>query len=111
VSSILIAVVYHPPHASADDNYKVYNHIQGVVDSHLACHPDGLICIVGDFNPNSTNISSSRFRRDCLFGVGGWVVRRTSWVVGRASWVVGRASWVVGRASVIRKKILNRTIP
>ena len=65
VSSILIAVVYHPPHASADDNYKVYNHIQGVVDSHLACHPDSLICIVGDFNPNSTNISSSRFRQLC----------------------------------------------
>ena len=42
---------------------------------------------------------------------GSCVVGRASWVVRRAPWVVGRASCVVGRASVIRKKILNRTIP
>ena len=35
--------------------------------------------------------------KDCLIGVGGWVVGRGSWVVGRGSWVVGRGSWVVGR--------------
>ena len=35
--------------------------------------------------------------RDCLIGVGGWVVGHGSWVVGCGSWVVGRGSWVVGR--------------
>ena len=64
VSSIVIAFVYHPPHASAD-NYTLYDHIQNVVDSYLAGHPDSLICIVGDFNPNSTNISPNCFRQLC----------------------------------------------
>ena len=53
VSSVLIAVVYHPPHASAIDNYKLYDHIQDVVDTYLAGHPDSLM------------ISSNRFRQLC----------------------------------------------
>ena len=65
VSSILIAVVYHPPHASADDNYELYDYIQDVVDSYLGSHSYGLICIAGDFNSNSTNISPNRFRQSC----------------------------------------------
>ena len=51
--------------ASAYDNYKLYDHIQDVVDFYLAGHPDSLICIVGDFNPNSTNMPSNRFRQLC----------------------------------------------
>ena len=62
VSSILIAVVYH---ASVDDNFKLYDHIQDVVDSYLLGHSDSLICIVGEFNPNSTKISPNRFRELC----------------------------------------------
>ena len=65
LSSILIAVVYHPPHASADGNYKLHDYIQDVVHSYSAGHPDSLICIVGDFNPNSTSISSNLFRQLC----------------------------------------------
>ena len=53
VSSVLIAVVYHPPHASANDNYKLYDHIQDVVDTYLAGHPD------------SPTISSNRFSQLC----------------------------------------------
>ena len=61
----IIAVVYHPPHVSADDNYKLYDHIQDVVGSYLLSHPDSLICIVGDFNHHSTKISPNRFRQLC----------------------------------------------
>ena len=64
LSSILIAVVYHPPHASADDN-KLHDYIQDVVHSSSAGRPDSLTCIVGDFNPNSTNISANLFRQLC----------------------------------------------
>ena len=28
ISSILLAVIYHPPNATSDDNNKLYNHIQ-----------------------------------------------------------------------------------
>ena len=55
----------HPPHASADGNCKLHDYIQDVVHSYSAGHPDSLICIVGDFNPNSTNISSNLFRQLC----------------------------------------------
>ena len=59
---LIIVVVYHPPHASVD---KLYDHIQDVVDSYLLSRPDGLICIVGDLNSNSTKISPNRFRQLC----------------------------------------------
>ena len=38
-----------------------------------------------------------RLNRDCLIGVGGWVVGRRSWVVSRGSWVVGRGSEIPRR--------------
>ena len=65
ISSILIGVIYHPPQATADDNNNLYNHVQGVVDSYLSGHPDSLVCICGDFNPNSTNLSPTIFRSVC----------------------------------------------
>ena len=37
--------------------------------------------------------------RECLIGVGGWVVGHGSKVVGRGSWVQGSWSWVVGNWS------------
>ena len=63
VSTILLGVVYHSPQATADDNNTLYNHVQETVDCFLKQYPDALICIIGDFNPNSTNISSPIFKR------------------------------------------------
>lgn len=65
ISSIIIGVIYHPPQASTDDNNRLYEYIQRTVDSYLIDYPDSLICIVGDFNPNSTNISPKRIKRQC----------------------------------------------
>ena len=41
----------------------MFSHVQSVVDSFLRTHPNCLIWIVGDFNPNSTNISDCYFKR------------------------------------------------
>ena len=65
MSSILIVVIYHPPLASANHNDRLYDYIQKTVDLYLADHPDSRIYIVGDFNPNSTHISSKRVKRQC----------------------------------------------
>ena len=65
VSSLFIGIVYHPPQATANDNNKLYDHIQKTVDLYLLDHPDSLVCIVGDFNPNSTNILPASFKRGC----------------------------------------------
>ena len=65
ISSILVGVIYHPPRATADDNNISYEYIQKTIDTYLADHPDSLVCIVGDFNPNSTNISQKRFKHQC----------------------------------------------
>ena len=65
LSSILIGVIYHPPQASTDDNNRLYDYIQNKVDLYLYDHPNSLVCIVGDFNPNSTNLSSKRIKRQC----------------------------------------------
>ena len=65
ISSILIGVIYHPPRATADDSNMLYDYIQNTVDTYLVDHPDSLVCIVGDFNPNSTHISQRRFKHQC----------------------------------------------
>lgn len=65
VSSVLLGVVYHPPKATNEDNNKLIDHVQQVTDSYLVKHPDSLICVTGDFNPNSTNISPNSFKRTC----------------------------------------------
>ena len=65
VSSVLLAVIYHPPYATAQDNNDLYNHVQATVDLYSLEHPECLICVVGDFNPNSTNISPAPFKRMC----------------------------------------------
>ena len=65
ISSILIEVIYHPPRAVADDNNMLYDYIQNTVDTYLVDHPDSLVCIVADFNPNSTHISQRRFKHQC----------------------------------------------
>ena len=51
ISVILLGIVYHPPRANAADNNHLYNHVQSAVDTLLRTHPDYLIWIVGDFNP------------------------------------------------------------
>ena len=63
VSSVLLAVIYHPPYATTQDNNDLYNHVQATVDLYSLEHPECLICVVGDFNPNSTNISPAPFKR------------------------------------------------
>ena len=65
VSSILLGIVYHPPSLTSEDNQRLYDHVQYVSDSYLNNHPDSLIWVTGDFNPNSTNISSNVFKRVC----------------------------------------------
>ena len=59
ISSILIGVIYHPPRPTADENNMLYDYIQNTVDTYLVDHPDSLVCIVGDFNPNSTHLSET----------------------------------------------------
>ena len=63
VSTILIGIIYHPPHASADDNNMLYSHVQETVDRFLRSHPEALVCVTGDFNPPSTRISPVSFKR------------------------------------------------
>ena len=58
ISSIPIGVTAH-------DNNMLYDYIQNTVDTYLVDHPDSLVCIVGDFNPNSTHISQRRFKHLC----------------------------------------------
>lgn len=65
ISAVLIGTVYHPPHAKAEDNNRLRDHIQEVVDSRLLQHPDCLVCVVGDFNPASTNFSASALKQCC----------------------------------------------
>ncbi|XP_048590485.1 uncharacterized protein LOC116620085 [Nematostella vectensis] len=65
VSSILLGVIYHPPRASTDDNTKLYEHIQSVVDPYMSKHPDCLVWVVGDFNPTFTKILPSVFKCSC----------------------------------------------
>ena len=65
VSVILLAVIYHPPQSTVADNEKLVIHIQRNVDSYLRGHPDSLVCVLGDFNPNSTNISPITIKRMC----------------------------------------------
>ena len=65
VSSVLLAVIYRPPYATAQDNNDLYNHVKATVDLYSLEHPECLICVVGDFNPNSTNISMAPFKRMC----------------------------------------------
>ena len=45
--------------------FSFSDHIQKTVDLYLLDHPDSLVCIVGDFNPNSTNILPASFKRGC----------------------------------------------
>ena len=65
VSSIILGIIYHPPRALVEDNQKLYNHVQNVIDECFAKYPSALFCVVGDFNPNSTNVSPAIFKRIC----------------------------------------------
>ena len=65
VLSVLLAVTYHPPYVTTQDNNHLYNHVQATVDLYSLEHPECLICVVGDFNPNSTNISPAPFKCTC----------------------------------------------
>ena len=60
VSIILLGIIYHPPHATAEDNNVLYQHVRETVDSFTLNHPDCLVYLTGDFNPASTNVSSER---------------------------------------------------
>lgn len=65
VSVILFRIVYHPPHTSAKDNNNLYNHVQKTVDLFMLSHPESLVCVVGDFTPNSTKVSPATFKHMC----------------------------------------------
>ena len=54
-----------PPYTTAQDNNDLYNHVKATVDLYSLEHPECLICVVGDFNPNSTNILTAPFKRMC----------------------------------------------
>ena len=59
----MLAVVYHPTDSTAVDNEASLEHLQSSTDSFLANHPDALVIITGDFNPNSTNLKASVISR------------------------------------------------
>ena len=63
ISVILLAVIYHSTSSTADANFELYNHIQTNVDNFLSDHPDALVVICGDFNPNSTGFSAIRVKQ------------------------------------------------
>ena len=65
VSIILLAVVYHPPHATAEDNNILYQHVRETVDSFTLNHPACLVYFTCDFNPAWTNVSPEIFKRSC----------------------------------------------
>ena len=65
ISSILLGIIYHPPSASAEDNAKLYEHVNTMVDSYTLRHPECLVLVTGDFNPTSTNIAPTPFKRSC----------------------------------------------
>ena len=65
VLSVLLADIYHPLYATAQDNNDLYNHVQATVDLYSLQHPECLICVVGDFNPSSINISPAPFKHMC----------------------------------------------
>ena len=65
MSIILLGIIYHPPHAMAEDNNVLYQHVRETVDSFTLNHPDCLVYLTGDFNPASTNVSSEIFKRSC----------------------------------------------
>ena len=54
-----------PPSASAEDNAKLYEHVKTMVDSYTLRHPECLGLVTGDFNPTSTNIAATPFKRSC----------------------------------------------
>ena len=54
-----------PPSASAEDNAKLYEHVKTMVDSYTLRHPECLGLVTGDFNPTSTNIAPTPFKRSC----------------------------------------------
>ena len=56
-SLILYAVIYHTTASNSQDNSDCLAHIQNNVDSFVNAHPDALVVITGDFNPNSTNLN------------------------------------------------------
>ena len=67
VSTILLDVVYHPPHTTAEDNNVLYNHVQKTIDCFLLKYLEAFVCLTGDFNPSSTNTMPSVFK--CLCGL------------------------------------------
>ena len=62
-SVILLAVICHPTDSTAVDNEVLLKHLQSSTDSIFANHPDALVIITGDFNPNSTNLKDSVISR------------------------------------------------
>ena len=65
ISMILLAVIYHPPRATANYNEVLYAHVQRTFYSFMKSHKDCLVCVTGDFNSTSTHISPSIFRQRC----------------------------------------------
>ena len=45
VLSVLIGLIYHPPHASSEDNNVLYSHVQKTVDWFLHLYPEALGCV------------------------------------------------------------------
>ena len=66
ISKILIGVVYHPPDSSSEKNDILTDHLQKNTDTFLNKHPDGLVLIIGDFNPASTGIKAQVKQRTGL---------------------------------------------
>ena len=62
-SIVLLVVVYHPPSSNAEETHTLLDHLQSSTDLFLTKHPDALVIITGDFNPNSTNLKACTISR------------------------------------------------
>ena len=60
VSSILVAVIYHPTNYGATENLALVEHIR--LNVYLFSHPDGVIIISGDFNCPSTGLTERQVK-------------------------------------------------
>ena len=60
---VLVAVVYYPTSCGAIENQTLLRHLQTNVEDFLRCHPEGLIMIIGDFDPKNIGLPPAETKR------------------------------------------------
>ena len=54
MTSIILSIIYHPPHSQRNENIILTHHILKNLDAIFSKQTNALVIITGDFNPNST---------------------------------------------------------